>query len=157
MALNHPRVAQSDFHLGLVVELAVNMAMEPCRRNLTITHSYPRRQVLMLDPEWQAHFISVLRRGIEVYTALQELDSQDAVQMKKRSIFNKVSVQQLCLCMEAEGWNATGRTAACPSLFIASSLAYCSVHRRFLAAQFAFGIGASLRTHQCEFFCLMTL
>ena len=93
-------------------DLISSLVVEHTKRGMTVTHGYPKRQVLLLDSDTRHAFLSQLRADIDIFTALKGGAFPGQQQMVARSVFQQTAVKQMIMCLEAEGWAATERSVA---------------------------------------------
>ena len=100
-----PRIVLNDSFCLSMVDLVFHVVIEHVRRNLTLSHGYPRREVMMLAGDLQAQFIEEFRNDLLLFQKLKDCTFSGCDIMVRRSQFQKTSVKQLELCLQKCEWN----------------------------------------------------
>eukprot|EP00959_Pyramimonas_sp_CCMP1952_P194629 4070099-Pyramimonas_sp.AAC.1 len=114
MQSHDARMTVADSYAGLLWDCVFGLARASAQRLLPLTIGFPRRFTLLLSPNAHARdgVIAEFRRHVDNYNMLLEVDAAWADRLKKRSIFNKMTVHQWRLALDLEGWVFTPRTLA---------------------------------------------
>ena len=108
----------SDHYTLMLWDLTLNTVLELSKRMLMLDEGLPRRRTLLLaeDKEVGKTFLGQLRRDLVTYGKVAAKTDEWAKSVVKSSPFTTRPVQQLCLCLEDEGWEDTPRISFKPHI-----------------------------------------
>ena len=106
MNTDHVNIVYNDEQTTLMWTLLWNLVGQAEARNLVFTDGLPRKQSLLLDTDKKVvtDFIDEFRGDVANNDAMLEIDDEWATPIHRRSVFVKMSVQQLHLCLKADNW-----------------------------------------------------
>ena len=102
--IHSARVTVSDSYTGLLWDCIFGLARASAQRLLPLTCGFPRRFTLLLNSDTRDYAIAEFKRHVDNYEQLLSVDAAWTERIKRRSIFNKMSVHQYRLALTLEDW-----------------------------------------------------
>jgi hypothetical protein len=109
ICINHPRVKFSDDQAAMLWDLCFAVTRGHVGRNLVFTHGYPKRFALLTDDSTRDAALALLKKDRLFDELVQTMEDDWARKFNRRSVFQRLTVKQVVLCIDVEGGLCTER------------------------------------------------